>query len=75
MTKPFDVKDLAEKLKAKGFDVAEDAAKLVFDCTIDWVNESVVLTENKIDDMIVIAIPKIKEIAHGYIDKIDGEQN
>jgi hypothetical protein len=73
MTKAFDVQDLLLKLKSKGLNVAEEAAKDVVESVLDWAGESVVLTENKFDDMVIPFIPQLKAAALAEIDKIDGE--
>lgn len=74
MEKPFQISDLVVKLKGKGLDVAEDAAKISFEAIMEWIEESVALTENKMDDLALIALPKIKSIALSYIDKIDQKE-
>lgn len=73
MEKPFDPKDLVAKLKDKGLDIAEESAKLVVESVLDWVSESVVMTENKVDDFALAVIPAVKPFVMGQIDKIDGQ--
>lgn len=73
MEKAFDMSVLAAKLKARGLDVAEEAAKIVVEEVLDWTSESVVLTENKFDDLAIAVIPMIKTYALAQVDKIDGE--
>lgn len=73
MTKAFDFKVLAEKLKSRGLDVAEEAAKIIVEETLTWTEESVKLSENKYDDIIVLGIPMIKEAALKAVDQIDGK--
>ena len=73
MTQPFDPKDLVAKLKDKGLDLAEEAAKLVAESVLDWVTESVVATENKFDDLLIAVVPIVKQEVLKYIDKIDGQ--
>ena len=73
MTKAFELSALVEKLKARGLDVAEEAAKILVEEVFDWVSESVILTENKFDDMTIAVIPTIKAYALGKVDLIDGE--
>ena len=50
MDKAYDVKALAEKLKARGLDVAEDVATEVLGAVFEFFEESAVLSENKYDD-------------------------
>jgi hypothetical protein len=74
MEKAFDVKVLAEKLKARGLDVAEEAAKVVIEEVLDWCQASVLVTENKFDDLVAPFIPQLKEAALKAADKIDGQE-
>lgn len=72
MTKPFDLKDLAEKLKAQGLPVAEDMAKLIVEQTLAWIEESVTLSPSKYDDFAIPVIEAMKPFIMKEIDKIDG---
>jgi hypothetical protein len=72
MEKAFDVKDLVAKLAAQGLPLAEEAAKLVVSSVLDWVQESVVVSENKYDDFAVPVIMAVKPFVMAQIDKIDG---
>lgn len=74
MQNAWEIQGLIDKLKARGLDIAEDAAKIVIEETIAWVDESVTLSENKIDDVVKVALPMIKEAALNYADKIDGKE-
>lgn len=73
MEKAFDFGALAMKLKARGLDVAEEAAKIIVEETLDWTAESVVLTPNKFDDVSLAVIPAIKAYALEKVDQIDGQ--
>lgn len=73
MEKAYDVKDLAAKLKGRGLDVAEEAAKVIIEETFGWVEESAKLSATPYDDMGLIVLPKIKELALAAADKIDGK--
>jgi len=73
MTKAYDFSALALKLKEKGLDVAEDAVKLVVSESFDWIAESAKLSATPWDDMALIIMPKIKELALVEADKIDGK--
>jgi hypothetical protein len=73
MTKAYDFSALALKLKEKGLDVAEDAVKLVVSESFDWISESAKLSATPWDDMALIIMPKIKELALVEADKIDGK--
>ena len=72
MDKPWDVKVLAESLKADGLDLAEDALKKVLDKTLVFVEASVKMSENKFDDLVLLALPQIRTEAMKAIDKVDG---
>lgn len=73
MEKAWELKGLIEELKAKGLDLAEDAAAHVVVAVIDWVEASVKLSENKIDDLVIAFLPMIKDEALKLVDKIDGK--
>lgn len=72
MEKAYDVKVLAEKLKARGLDVAEEAAKIIVEETFAWVEESAKASETPYDNMGLIVLPELKKLALGAVDKIDG---
>lgn len=73
MEKAWELKTLVEELKAKGVDLAEDGAKHVVEAVFTWLEKSVELSENKVDDLVVGFLPKLKEQALKAVDKIDGE--
>lgn len=73
MEKAYDTKVLVEKLKAKGLDLAEDAAVIALGEVLDWFKESATASENKYDDIILAVLPLIEQAALEQIDKIDGE--
>jgi hypothetical protein len=70
----YEVKALAEKLKSKGLEVAEDAAKVVVEETLQWVAEEAVKSEIKIDDLLVAIIPVVKPHILAAVDKIDQKE-
>lgn len=72
MEKAYDVKVLAEKLKARGLDVAEEAAKIIVEEAFAWVEESAKASETPYDNMGLIVLPELKKLALGAVDKIDG---
>lgn len=71
--KAYDVKVLAEKLKKRGLDLAEDAAMIVLEETADWVVESAAISETPFDDVAAVVMPTLKKEAARHIDKIDGQ--
>lgn len=74
MVKAYDVKELVNKLKARGLDVAEEMAVVIIEETLVWVDESAVLSENKIDDVARLGIEPLKKLALKLADKIDGKE-
>lgn len=74
MTKAYDLAVLAEKLKARGLDLAEDAAGIVVEELFIWVEESAKLSETPYDDMGLIVLPQLKALALEGVDAIDGKE-
>ena len=73
MEKAFDFANLTARLKARGLDLAEEAAKILAQETLNWAEESVKLTENKFDDFFLVVRPMIEPELKAQIDKIDGQ--
>ncbi len=73
--KAYDLKELAKKCKAKGLDVAEEAAGELYDAVKDWFKESAALSKNPFDDMVVPFLDKVDAVVLPAIDKIDGEKD
>lgn len=71
MTKPFEFKALVDKLKEKGIDQAEEVAKLLADCVIDWTVESCALHENAIVKVLGAVATAAKPAIMVELDKID----
>lgn len=74
MEKAYDLKNLLERLKDKGLDLAEDAAEIIVNETFDWVEDSAKMSETPYDDMGLVVLPKLKELALEGVDKIDGKE-
>lgn len=72
MEKAYDLKVLVDKLKVRGLNLGEDAAKGIIEDTLAWVEESAKLSATPYDDMGLIVLPKLKEMALAQVDKIDG---
>ena len=68
----YEFKSLVENLKEKGLDVAEDAAAIIVETTMDWIVVEAAKSNNKYDDLVGVFIPTLKPVVMGYIDKIDG---
>lgn len=75
MEKAYDLKVLGEQLKGKGLDLAEDAAKIVVEELFVWLEKSAQVSETPYDNMALVVLPKVKELALGIVDRIDGEQS
>lgn len=75
MEKAFDIKDLGNKLKARGLDLAEEALVIVYEETKAWFKESAALSENKIDDIVAPFIDQLDPIVKPLIDKVDGTKD
>ena len=73
LEKAWDLKGLALALKPHGLELGEEAAKALVDCTLCWIEESVKLSENQIDDFALVVIPLIKPMVLSQLDKIDGK--
>ena len=71
MEKPFDVKDLGEKLKAAGLELAEENVKVLLPIFLDWIEDSVKMTENKFDDFFVVIRPQLEATLNPLIEKIN----
>jgi len=67
-------KSLKDMLKEKGLDLAEDAAKLLVDAVLDFAEQAVRDSENKLDDILLAIIPLLRPMLMEYIDKIDGKK-
>lgn len=73
MDKAFDIKDLVKKCADGGLDLSEDLAVHAVKSVLSWVEESVVITPNKIDDFALVAIPLVQPLVLKQLDKIDGK--
>lgn len=73
MEKAYDVKVLLEGLKGKGLDLAEEAGKIVVEELFVWLEASAKVSTTPYDDMALIILPKLKEMALEVTDKVDGK--
>ena len=73
--KAYDVKELMNKFKDQGLELTEEAAKLVIGSTFDWLGESAIVSENKVDDFLVPVYPIAKRHALDMADKINKADN
>ena len=74
MDKPFDLKDLENRLKARGLTAVEGLAEIVAEEVFDWTSDSALIHPNLLIKSIVpAAIAVAKPLAKGWIDQIDGQ--
>jgi hypothetical protein len=66
-------KELVEKLKSEGFEIAEDAVLKLFKVLYPFATALVLATPNKIDDVLVPILAVLEPKIIALIDKIDGE--
>lgn len=68
-------KEILDSLKARGLDVAEEALAELIEGVFDVAEMLIVKSENKFDDMALVVLPKLKELALKALDKLDGEDD
>lgn len=71
--KPYDVKDLAKRLRKRGINVAEEAAEALYEELKGWFKESAALSPTPVDDIVATFLPQLDKIVEPALDKIDGE--
>lgn len=72
MGKAFDLKNLLERLKAKGLTAAEQALKIVAGETLDWASESLMMSENIVLKFAGPIVAGLKPVVLKELDKLDG---
>lgn len=70
---PYDVTDLVERFKARGLDVAEDAAKGVVEDVCNWFEKAAKASSTPFDDVALVVLPQLKAAVLAEVDKIDGK--
>lgn len=73
MEKAYDLKDLGERLKKHGLDIAEDTVKMIYVELKGWLVDSAAKSENKIDDLVAPFLNQLDPIVLPAVDKIDGD--
>lgn len=74
MEKPFDLKDLEARLKARGLTSVEGLAEIVAEEVFEWTSASAAIHPNMLVKSVVpAAIAVAKPLAKGWIDQIDGQ--
>lgn len=72
----IDKTKIAELAKARGLNVAEDAAGQLAELAVDIVNVVVTDSDTPIDDMLWLPMEKkVREELLKLVDKIDGEKD
>lgn len=71
MEKAYDIQDLLKRYEKIGLPMAEVAARGVLHETIQWFEESAVLSVNKIDDVAALGMPQVEAFLAKQVDKID----
>ena len=74
MSKPYDLQNLLQRCKARGLDLVEEEAKIVFHELVGWAQDSAALSPGKVDDLVALGLPELEKLVMPLIDKIDGEQ-
>ncbi len=70
----YEVKELANELKAKGLDLAEDAVMNALEAIESWAEKSAKQGTKPIVDGVVLAVaPMLVKLAKEQADKIDGQ--
>jgi len=70
MEKAYDIKALAEKLKAKGMPEVEGLAKAAVDSVFEWAQESAAMSPTPIDDMVASFLPAFKRLVDSKLEEI-----
>jgi hypothetical protein len=69
--KAYDVKDLVEKLKGHGLELAEESCKVLISTTLEWVEESAKISHTPYDDIALIVMPQLKKFIFDAVEKIN----
>jgi len=75
MEKAYDLKELGKRLAAKGLVEVEEGAEKCVEELFVWLEESAKLSSNPWDDMGLVVLPKLKEMALKGADKISDHDN
>lgn len=70
----YEIDVLVERLKGRGLDFAEDAAKIVLDEVFLFIEEEAKKSENTYDDLLLAILPLVKPLILEKIDEIDGKE-
>lgn len=70
MVKAYDLKDLANRLKTKGVDVAEQQAVMVYEETKQWLKDSAAVSDTPYDNLVAPFLDQLDAVVFPQIDKI-----
>lgn len=75
MEKPFDFKNLQDRLQAQGLPLVENLAELVAKEVFDWAQDSCMSHPNGlVKSLGTAAVATLRPLALEQIDKIDGQE-
>lgn len=73
--KAYDIKKLAEKLKAHGIEATEEMAKKLVVELFTWLREAAALSDNPYDDMVVGVIKPLEKMLLDKAEAINPDDN
>jgi hypothetical protein len=71
MEKAYDLKDLVNRFKASGIEIAEETAKVVMKDTFGWFKESAALSATPVDDLVAAGLTVVEPKLFEMIEKIN----
>ncbi len=71
MEKPWDLKDLVQRLKDGGLELTEEAAKHVILSVFGWSEASIRLSPSQWDDVVLAFLPLLQNMALAEAEKIN----
>jgi hypothetical protein len=74
MEKPFDLKDLAERLKKSGMDLLEEEVKLIVKESSLWLKDSLLIHPSPYAKLAIPLVDSIEPELLKMADKIDGKE-
>lgn len=74
MEKAYDLKELANRLKAAGLIEAEDLAIKAYQEVKQWLKDSAQLSSNAYDNILAPFLDQLDSIVLPKLDKVDGQE-
>lgn len=62
-------------LKDKGLNIAEDQVAALVESVFELAEAVIKESDNKFDDLLLVAFPQVKSLLLDQVDKIDGEDD